>query len=75
MFVSEHDFLQFAASVMGVSADRLTLDTAYGDIPEWDSIMHLRLVMELEAAYGVSIPIEVVPELKSLGDFHGRIPR
>ena len=72
--VSSCDFLQFAAKVLGVSPEHLSMDTAYGSIPEWDSVMHLRLVMELEAAYGVSIPIEAVPELKTLGDFHGRIP-
>ena len=75
MMVAEQDFLQFAARVLGVSQNCLTLDLAYGGIPEWDSVMHLRLVMELEAAYGVSIPIEVVPELKTLGDFYGRISR
>ncbi len=73
--VSESDFLQFAGRVLGVPAAVLSMGTAYGAIPEWDSVMHLRLVMEFEAAYGVSIPIEAVPELKTLGDFHGRIPR
>ena len=68
--VQESDFIRFAAGVMGVSAEKLTLDTAYGSIPEWDSVMHLRLVMEMEAAYGVSLPIAVIPELKTLGDFH-----
>ena len=72
---SQSEFLVFAARVLGVSPDVLTLSTAYGSIPEWDSVMHLRLVMEFEAAYGVSIPIEAVPGLKTLGDFHGRIPR
>ena len=72
--VSESDFLQFASRVLGVPVAALSMGTAYGTIPEWDSVMHLRLVMEFEAAYGVSIPIEAVPELKTLGDFHGRIP-
>ena len=63
----------FAAGVMGVSAEKLTLDTACGSIPEWDSVMHLRLVMEAEAAYGVSFPLEMVPELRTLADFYRRI--
>ena len=72
---SRSGFLAFAARVLGVPASGLSLDTAYGSIPEWDSIMHLRLVMEFEAAYGASIPLEAVPEIKTLGDFHARIPR
>lgn len=64
------DFLAFAAGVLGADAATLSLETAYRTIPQWDSVMHLRLVMEVEAKYGVSIPIEKVPEMKTLRDFH-----
>ena len=63
------DFIAFAASVLGVPPERLTSETACGDIPEWDSVMHLRLVMEAEARYGVSIPLESIPSLHTLADF------
>ena len=63
------DFIVFAASVLGVPAERLSPGTACGDIPEWDSVMHLRLVMEAEARYGVSIPLEAIPTLHTLADF------
>lgn len=63
------DFIAFAASVLGVPPETLTPGTACGDIPEWDSVMHLRLVMEAEAHYGVSIPLETIPSLHALADF------
>ena len=63
------DFIAFAASVLGVAPERLSPGTACGDIPEWDSVMHLRLVMEAEARYGVSIPLETIPNLRTLADF------
>ena len=63
------DFIAFAASVLGVAPERLAPETACGDIPEWDSVMHLRLVMETEARYGVSIPLEAIPNLRTLADF------
>ena len=63
------DFIAFAASVLGVPAERLSPETACGDLPEWDSVMHLRLVMEAEAHYGVSIPLEAIPTLHTLADF------
>ena len=63
------DFIAFTASVLGVAPERLSLETACGDIPEWDSVMHLRLVMEAEARYGVSIPLETIPNLRTLADF------
>ena len=63
------DFIAFAASVLGVAPEKLSPETACGDIPEWDSVMHLRLVMEAEARYGVSIPLEKIPALHTLADF------
>ena len=63
------DFLLFAADVFGVPPGSLTAETAFGVLPEWDSVMHLRLVMETEARYGSSIPLEVVPTLLTLADF------
>ena len=72
--VSIPDFLNFAADVLGASTG-LSLETAFGSIPEWDSVMHLRLVMEFEAAYGLSVPIEAVPKIRTLGDLYARIPR
>ena len=62
-------FLDFAADLLEVPRDTLTPATAYGSIPAWDSVMHLRLVMETEARFGVPIPLEAVPNLRTLADF------
>ena len=63
------EFVEFAASVIGVPAEALSPGSACGSIPEWDSVAHLRLVMETEARYGVSIPLERIPSLTTLADF------
>lgn len=63
------DFLAFAAEVLGVSRAELSPETRYGALPAWDSVMHLRLVMETEARYGKPIPLEAVPKLQCLADF------
>ena len=62
-------FLELAADVFGVGAEALTSDTAFGSIEGWDSVNHLRLVMETEAKFGKPIPLEAVPNLKTLADF------
>ena len=51
--------------------DALNLNPEHGD---WDSIRHFNLVMELEARWGASIPIEDVERLKTFRDFYFRIP-
>ena len=48
----------------------LSGDTAYGEIEEWDSIMHMRLVMEIEEEYDVDIPIDEIPNIRTLKDFY-----
>ena len=66
---AEREFLDFAAGLFGVDPSALSLATAYGSLPQWDSVMQLRLVMEFEAKYGVSIALEEVPAMTTLGDF------
>ncbi|MCQ2389422.1 MAG: HAD-IIIC family phosphatase [Kiritimatiellae bacterium] len=71
--VAERDFLAFAAAALGVDAAALALDSSR-DAGAWDSVGHLNLVMELEARWGVKIPLARVPELKTLRDFHAHVP-
>lgn len=67
------DFLAFVAEILDVAPGTISLETAYETIPEWDSVMHLRLVMEISEKYGVEIPLEDVPEIKTLGAFYGYV--
>lgn len=63
------EFFVLAARVFGV--DRAAIDgkTAYELIPGWDSVNHLRLVMEAEREFGVKYPLERIPSLMTLNDF------
>ena len=69
------EFYQFVASILKV--DRLTLspDTTYNSIPQWDSIIHLRLVMEIEEKYNVDIPMDEIPSIKKLAQFYSYIDK
>ena len=61
--VSEREFRE--------TLDALDLNPGKG---EWDSIRHFNLVMELEARWGASVPIEDVEKLKTFHDFYFRLP-
>jgi len=63
------EFFALAVRVFGVGRELLSEETAYGSIPEWDSVNHLRLVMEAEKAFGVRYALEQIPSLRTLGDF------
>ena len=62
-------FFALAARVFGVGRAEIGEATAYESIPGWDSVNHLRLVMETERAFGVRYPLERIPRLTTLADF------
>jgi acyl carrier protein len=62
-------FIALAAEVFGVERSALSGDTPRGGIPQWDSVNHLRLVMEAEKRFGVAYPLEAIPALERLDDF------
>ena len=67
------EFIEFIAGIMKVDPEILTEDTEYGSIEEWDSLMHMKLVMEIEEEYDVEIPIDDIPNIKTLKDFYSYI--
>ena len=66
---TQGDFIAFVAGILDVPAEKLSLDTAYESIPEWDSVMHLRLTLEISSEYGIDIPVDEIAEIKTLGGF------
>ena len=71
--VSESDFIQFVAGVLDVPVSSLTMDTAQSTIVEWDSMAHLRLIMEVQDQYGVQIPLVEFKNLRTIRDLYVRL--
>lgn len=64
------EFLAFIAGIFEVDVSDLSEDTAYEVYEKWDSMMQLRLVMEVEEKYDVNIPLEEVVNIRSLKDLY-----
>ena len=56
------------ATILDVSATQLTKHSSPKSISSWDSVNNLLLISEIEKEYGVTITIEDVYRLTSLGD-------
>ncbi len=65
--IMEQEFLDFIAEIM--EEDEVSMDMPYKE-GKWDSLMMLTLVMELEAEYGVSIPMESLGNIKTLAELY-----
>ena len=70
---SESEVLEFVADVLGVPAASISMDTAYESIPEWDSVMQLRLVLEIGERYAIEIPVDEIAGIRTLGGFYGYV--
>lgn len=66
MTVDLHELSTVMAGELAVDAGSITATTTAAQVPEWDSLAHLRLCMALEAHYGVAIPMERVGDLDSV---------
>ena len=62
-----NEFLSFVAEIM--EEDAVSMDMPYKE-GKWDSLMMLTLVMELEAKYGKTIPMESLENVKTLADMY-----
>jgi acyl carrier protein len=47
---------------------RLGRATTAGDVPGWDSLAHVRLILAVEKAFGVKFSAAQVTKLKNVGD-------
>ena len=64
----EEKFLETVAETMEVEVSEISMETAYKEYEPWDSMMLMNLIMDLEEAFEVSIPIEKVSNVKTLRD-------
>jgi acyl carrier protein len=49
-----------------VPAEWVRPDLAFGDLPQWDSMGHMEVMMFLEEQFGVEINTETIAELVSI---------
>jgi acyl carrier protein len=61
--------LALAAEVFGVGRAELSPASSRDSVAAWDSVNHLRLVMEAEKRFGVVYRMQDIPELETLADF------
>lgn len=47
---------------------QVTRTTEAIDVPGWDSLSHTIILLELEKAFAVRLPLERLPELASVGE-------
>ena len=63
----EEKFMAVMAELFEENADALSMDMEYKKYEKWDS---LKMIMELEDVFDISIPIEKISSVKTLQDLY-----
>lgn len=56
------------AEAIQAPPELVTPDLALGDLPQWDSLGHMEIMLRLEEQFGVAMDGEVIAELASVPD-------
>ena len=54
------------SEALQVPEDQISPDLTFGDIPQWDSMGHMEVLMSLENHYGIEINPDTITDLVSL---------
>ena len=66
----EKKFLETVDEVFDVEESDLSMDIEYKKYEKWDSFRMMNLIMELEDVFHISIPIEIISEIKTLQNLY-----
>lgn len=64
----KEEIVNIIADVLEVDVYDIEMDTAIGDLPEWDSIHHLQIIAELENVYNIKFNAADLAELEDVSD-------
>ncbi len=54
------------AGALQVPAEAITADLSFGDLPQWDSMGHMEVMMQLEERFGVEVSADTIAALTSV---------
>jgi acyl carrier protein len=56
------------AEAIQVPGEMVTPDLSFGDLPQWDSLGHMEVMLRLEEEFGVAIDADTIAQLISIPD-------
>jgi acyl carrier protein len=63
------------ADAIQVPPDMVTSDLSFGDLPQWDSLGHMELMIRLEERFGIEINADTIAELVSIPEICSYLER
>ena len=60
--------LKKIAKIFAIESNQLTLESAPGDFPEWDSLGHLNLLTSFEEEFNISFDMDETMSIQTIKD-------
>lgn len=57
---------ELVAGALQVSPEEVTPELAFGDLPQWDSLGHMEVMLHLEEQFGVEMDTDLIATLTSV---------
>lgn len=54
------------SEALQVPGDQVHADLEFGDLPQWDSMGHMEVMLSLEEQFGIEIDAEIIASLTSV---------
>lgn len=64
----EQQVKEIVASISGVDVNEVTLQSAIGDFPQWDSMGQMAILQQVEEAFEISFEPEEMMEIEDVND-------
>lgn len=72
---TDQKFKQVVLEVLKIDESVYTEDLAAGDVPEWDSIGHVNLLMAVEKEFDLAFDVADAIDVESIGDLQDLVKR
>jgi acyl carrier protein len=66
--IVEGKIKKIMVEILEVSESEIKEDTAIGDLANWDSLSHLRIISSIEREFNIQFTPDVLMDLEDFGD-------
>jgi acyl carrier protein len=60
------DIQQLISLALNIHMDEITPDLAFGDLPQWDSMGHMEIMLLLEEKYAIEVNADTITALTNI---------
>jgi acyl carrier protein len=65
--------VECVSSVLDIEPEAVMLETSQENTPSWDSLAHIRLILEIEQTFGIRFRSQDIPKMTSIANLSSAV--